>query len=88
MKRLLLPSPFLARAASGLVRRLPCALSRTARRRRALLMLLCAPGFICVVALPLHRQLWPVVVGVLSILCACGLRRFSEPSLSGDPHHD
>jgi hypothetical protein len=59
--------------------RLPEAWRRTPRRRRFLFLGLCAPGFLTVAALPLHHNLWALLLGLAGIGLAYAIRRLSEP---------
>ena len=68
-------------ASIRIVRALPLAWRSTARRRRFLLLAVCAPGFAAIVALPAHRNLWLLLAGTGWIVAACGLRSLSEPEL-------
>jgi len=71
-----------------LVRALPFAWRSTARRRRFLLLAVCAPGFAAIVALPAHKSLWLLLAGTAWILAACGLRALSEPELTSGGNLD
>ena len=51
----------------------------TARRRRFLFLGLSAPGFLGVAALPLHENLWALLLGLAGMGLACGFRTLSEP---------
>jgi hypothetical protein len=62
-----------------LAMRLPEAWRRTPRRRRFLFLGLLAPGFLSVAALPLHHNLWALLVGLAGMGLAYGFRRLSEP---------
>lgn len=75
-------------AAWRLVMRLPEAWRRTPRRRRFLFLGLCSPGFLGVAALPLHHNLWALLLGLAGIGLAYGFRRLSEPMFlaTGDGH--
>ena len=66
--------------------RLPQAWRRTARRRRFLFLGLCAPGFMSVAALPLHHDLWALLLGLAAMGLAAGFRTLSEPMflITGD----
>jgi hypothetical protein len=66
-------------AAWRLGMRLPKAWRRTPRRRRFLFLGLSAPGFLAVAALPLHHDLWALLLGLAGMGLAYGFRRFSEP---------
>lgn len=59
--------------------RLPAAWRRTPRRRRFLFLAFCAPGFIAVAALPLHHNLWVLLVGMAGMGLSTGFRTLSEP---------
>jgi hypothetical protein len=71
-----------------LVRTLPPRWRSSARRRRFLLLAVCAPGFAAIVALPAHKSLWLLLAGTAWILAACGLRSLSEPQLTSGGHRD
>jgi hypothetical protein len=59
--------------------RLPAAWRRTPRRRRFLFLGLCTPGFLGVAALPLHHNLWLLLLGLAAMGLAAGFRALSEP---------
>ncbi|HTK35528.1 MAG TPA: hypothetical protein VL358_09615 [Caulobacteraceae bacterium] len=73
-------------ASARLIRALPLRWRSTARRRRFLLLAVCAPGFAAIVALPAHKNLWLLLSGGAWIIAACGLRSLSEPELSSGGH--
>jgi len=72
-----------APSAVRLVRALPLSWRATARRRRFLFLVACAPGFGAVAALPLHKNLWVLLAGTIGVLAAFALRSMSEPALIG-----
>ena len=51
----------------------------TARRRRFLFLGLSTPGFLTIAALPLHQNLWALLLGLAGMGLAYGFRRLSEP---------
>jgi hypothetical protein len=59
--------------------RFPEAWRSTARRRRFLFLGLSAPGFLTIAALPLHENLWALLLGLAGMGLAYGFRRLSEP---------
>jgi hypothetical protein len=67
--------------AASVLRALPRAWRSSPRRRRFLVLALCAPGFAAVAALPLHKNLWALIGGTLAMLAAVYLRSLSEPHL-------
>jgi hypothetical protein len=71
-----------------LAMRLPQGWRRTPRRRRFLFLGLSAPGFVTVAALPLHHNLWALLLGLAGMGLAYGLRTLSEPMFltTGDGH--
>jgi hypothetical protein len=78
------PPPLLADRAHRLVRGLPAGWRGSARRRRFLFLSLCAPGFLAIVFLPVHRNFFLLLAGLASLGLAWGLRRLSEPGFKGE----
>lgn len=83
--------PLLALATSlrHLLMRTPHAWWSTARRRRFVFLALCAPGFLCIVGLPLHRSFWALALGLVLMGLAWALRSLTEPLFlpaTGDGH--
>jgi hypothetical protein len=74
-----LPSLAWQYGAWRLAMRLPEAWRRTPRRRRFLFLGLCAPGFLGVAALPVHHNLWALLLGLAGMGLAYGFRHLSEP---------
>jgi hypothetical protein len=56
----------------------------SARRRRFLFLALCAPGFLAIVFLPIHRNFFLLLAGIASLGLAWGLRRLSEPRFTAE----
>ncbi|MHB8283097.1 MAG: hypothetical protein ACYDD1_00290 [Caulobacteraceae bacterium] len=79
----------LATSLCHLVMRTPHAWWSTARRRRFVFLALCAPGFLCIIGLPLHRSLWVLVLGLALMGLAWAFRSLTEPlflPVTGDGH--
>lgn len=68
----------LSRGASRLAARLPADWRSSARRRRILFLILCLPGFVGVVALPVHQNLWVLLLSLVLLAAAVAFRRLSE----------
>jgi hypothetical protein len=67
--------------AARMTRKLPRSWRSTARRRRFLLLVLSAPGFAAVAALPVHKSLWALLGGTFAIVIVCAVRALAEPTL-------
>jgi hypothetical protein len=74
----------IADRAHRLVLGLPVGWRGSARRRRFLFLSLCAPGFLAIVFLPIHRNFFLLLAGIASLGLAWGLRRLSEPGFTGE----
>lgn len=61
-----------------LARWLPTAWTLSARRRRLLVLVLAAPGFVGLVATPLHRNLFILLAGAALFAAALAFRRLTE----------
>lgn len=59
--------------------RFPAAWRSSPRRRRFLFLGLCTPGFLTIAALPLHQNLFALIVGLAAMGLAYAFRRLSEP---------